>query len=485
MPSDNNHDKSSLIYLAVGILVLVSACLDTIRSLLHHWLAFDGNQSHGLLVVALSAYMIITTLRANRPLNPQPSVFAVAGLALCSLLWYVAAIANIDIIQKILLLPLLTGLFAAILGLRYTRLLLPAIGLLIFAIPVWDFLVPGLVNLASHAVGWMVHMSGIPALIESNSFYLPDGKVDIVGGCSGIKYLTIAIVISYYILITSRSSLYWKIALVVIATALSILMNWIRIFVLILIAYFSEMQSSLVDDHETFGWLLFALVMIPLILLGKRLPLKKNEPIQVMGSTPPSHLTRISIGAIVAILVGPVMLQQIDYRPPDTASIDPLSHLQLQDAELLGPDKSHLLTINHARQSNRHTLRYQRDLIAVEIFDNWQTDTGDKLVPYISSLFDHKLWSKQSEEDLTMADGEEARGLLLQRKPYGELLYVIYWFEVGPYTTSSYSIAKMLQVPAILLGNNFFRAYGVRMQCQTPDCDRARRQTLELANQFR
>lgn len=475
------------ITLLVLLAIFCGAYAGTFATLLTHWLAFDGNQSHGLVVILITAFLLAKQLNQIDASIIRPNGWGLLLLLALSLVWYLAAIANIDIAEQILLPPILAGILFTLLGWPCTRKLLPIIALLIFAIPIWDYLVPGLVEMASVVVGKLVEASKIPALVEGNSFYLPEGKVDIVGGCSGVKYLTIALLISYYILITSYSSLSQKATLLAMAVVLSIVMNWVRIFIIIQVAYLSKMQSALVSDHERFGWLLFAIVLVPLILVGRRLPTQSKhnaqqesplEPAQV-GSQPALYLLVLTG---IAMATGPAALQMLSHQPPGTLATNPFAGMQ--GIEVRADPGAGMLTINSANRISRYRVDNPSATLYVEIAEHWQSSPEDKLVPYISSLYDRSIWSKKASESVVLEDGETVSALQLEKKPFGYAQILVYWFTVGEYHAATYSTAKLLQIPAITFGDNRFQLIAISSGCRLPDCSESRKNVIALANKL-
>ena len=52
---------------------------------------------------------------------------------------------------------------------------------------------------------------------------------------------------------------------------LSVISNLFRVVSIIWIGYSTEMQSSLVNDHYSYGWIIFGLALIPSFWLGLRI----------------------------------------------------------------------------------------------------------------------------------------------------------------------------------------------------------------------
>src|SRR5690606_37908570 len=145
--------------------------------------------------------------------------------------------------------------------------------------------------------------------------------------------------------------------LIAIGTAvlLALLTNWLRIFLLVVIGYQTEMKSSLMEDHEFFGWVLFALVMLPAIYYAPVLPPKaashtespfrvkpllpflalvRGPPLTLLARTAvdaaPQFSLRSSEG-IAAVAPGPVMPVSYPARPLTSPQ-----HVMLQDVAIRG-----------------------------------------------------------------------------------------------------------------------------------------------------
>src|SRR5690606_37229365 len=92
-----------------------------------------------------------------------------------------------------------------------------------------------------------------------------------------------------------------------IAGLLGLIANWIRIFLLILIGYQTKMETPLMADHETFGWVIFGLLILPAIYFA---PMVKTTS-ATRAQTSSRHvkifspLVALAIGPLSAILLNP------------------------------------------------------------------------------------------------------------------------------------------------------------------------------------
>ena len=161
-------------------------------------------------------------------------------------------------------------------------------------------------------VGQLVELAGITAHIDGTTISLPYGQIIIADGCSGLRYMVIALALGHMLACLNHypTQGYWL--SMALALLLGLATNWVRIFVLVLVGYYTQMKSSLVGDHETFGWLLFAAVVLPPLYFA---PLRKGPP-QTLSPTAPPWPRLLAVAGVLAL--GPVLLF-ISQRPPAAA----------------------------------------------------------------------------------------------------------------------------------------------------------------------
>lgn len=464
--SDYNPNKSptSLNYILLTGLALtfIIGFIKTLSVLNQHWLTFDGNLAHGWVIALLSFYLQYHQLKTPNTIK-TPSVVGAAALAVVSFIWFLSALANIDLLQQLSLLSILFAIYWSLFGLTTAIKLIPAISMMIFAIPIWGYLTPSLVDLASYLVTHWIELTAIPALIQGNSFFLPSGQVDIAGGCSGVRYLNVAMALALYIGLSGVFTIKRRASLLLAAIILALLMNWLRIFILILIAYYSEMTHPLINDHENFGWLLFIFVIIPLILLGRK---QYEKPLQEQQSTHKLiHPTSILLTS-AALLLGPILFHL--KAEPATPIVKTISW-DKSDLLITPTQNRFNLTINNANQYQSFLAQYTNKNVGIDLIKNWQNSPEDDLIPYNYSLFS-EVWTQKNKQIIELNNGVSATLLTLERKPYGEHTLLMYWFYIGQYQTHNYKYAKIMQLGAKIQNQNLFTAVGLTLTCEAQGC---------------
>ncbi len=281
-----NIDLSHKFWINLGVMLflLVPACLIypvNLQTLLNKWFLFDESYGHGLIIIGLIVFEIIK--RAELPNLQVPNIKNASGCLLgvlgCYGISYVAALHEIELAGQFAFYGTWVFLLAGAFSFSIWRILFFPLSFFIFAIPIWDLLNPILVNLTSVAVSSAVEPLRLVVYIEENIIEMPFGTLVIADSCSGLRYLIVGLAIAVYALKDSHLPFLTKVKMVILAFILSIIANWVRVFALVLIAYYSDMESSLVVDHDGFGIVLFFVLFLPFFPLLTKLE-KSTTPQQ-------------------------------------------------------------------------------------------------------------------------------------------------------------------------------------------------------------
>ncbi|NGX17074.1 exosortase A [Wenzhouxiangella sp. XN24] len=257
----------------LSILLVGALYWPTLAKLLGRWIS-DPTYSHGFLVAALGAWMTWRAWRRGELEGTRPSWLGLLPIAGAGLAWLLASAASIQVVQQLTLPALVLGAAWALFGWRGFLVFAVPIGVVYFVLPAWDYASPLLQGLTVVAVSEFLHSVGVPAFIHGHRVDLPNGSFEVVEGCSGLHFFMAAAALA-----TIQSYLYigahWaRATLVFAALVVAIVANWIRVAAVIVAGYATDMQHFLVTtDHYYFGWVVFAIMMLPVLYLGRRLEL--------------------------------------------------------------------------------------------------------------------------------------------------------------------------------------------------------------------
>jgi exosortase len=257
----------------------------------------DENYSHGLLVPFIIGY-ILWSQRDKFAAEPaRPSVL-LGGLAVAfSLFALWTGVAGAELYtQRMSLVLLIAGTVVYFLGLRFLRLLLVPLGLLILAIPIpaiiFNKIAFPLQLFASRCAVWSMSMLGIPVLRQGNVIELKPlnsfdtKKLEEVEACSGIRSLmtliTLAVVFAYFTYPRSdnsggpggpfgwwRSFGFWRSVIIVFsAVPIAILTNASRVSGTGILSHYYGTGVADGFFHSFSGWAIYVVAFLLLFLVG-------------------------------------------------------------------------------------------------------------------------------------------------------------------------------------------------------------------------
>ena len=225
------------------------------------WTDWPGETyTHGYLLLLLSLWLIVRDRErlALTPVRPEP--LALIPLALMSVAWVWFWRAAIQELQLLLLPLILYAALRAACGRQVARVVAFPIAFLYFAMPLWGD-INGIVQVLSAKVtGLLLWLTGIPAFMEGDFVRLPAGSIEIAKSCSGLHELIVGLALAAIYGKLSGEPWRRRLQWLGLMGVLSLMVNWVRIFTVVIAAYETDMGSSLVRHHYWLGWWLFAFV---------------------------------------------------------------------------------------------------------------------------------------------------------------------------------------------------------------------------------
>jgi EpsI family protein len=147
-------------------------------------------------------------------------------------------------------------------GAKMVRIVALPILYLFCAIPIWSYLTPLLQDTTAQVATQMSRALGVPVYLEGIYMTIPDGVFLVAEVCAGISYLLAALSLGGFSALLNLRGTWTRLALVILALGAGLVFNWIRVAGIVLIGHHSNMQSPIVHSHITYGWVLFLLVVL-------------------------------------------------------------------------------------------------------------------------------------------------------------------------------------------------------------------------------
>lgn len=448
-----------------GALVLVLVLYrDATMYLAGEWARYeDGPYGHGFLVLAVALYLVY--LRRGRILvrQPCPCAGALLLVAFCVLAWLVAALADVVLLQAIVLWPLTVSLLWALAGRHVTRELLFPVMFMVFALPVWSPLLPLLRDITAGGAFYLVRLFGITAYLEGYEVRLPAGVLSIEAACSGLNYLLAALTLGVFYAWLNYRALRPRLLVVAIAAGAALLANILRVFVIVYLAYITNMQHPFVADHVMLGWYLFGALVLVLLgvdhLLYRRRPAPATPAVSARTAVAAvpcvyGRLQRFLVPFAAALLVvsGPAAAWWLKTRTDNAAPavlVPPPGQAGWAGSASL---QDSWQPVYHGAAGLRR--EYHKHGAKVQLYVGFypQQRQGSELINDLNSIANPADWLLVGTDIRTAgADGLPVIEAEL-RSATGQPRLVWYRYRVaGRYTTSRYA-AKALQVLAQLGG---------------------------------
>jgi exosortase len=274
--------------------------------------------THGYLILLLSLWLVARDRERLAATAVRPEPLALIPLVLVSVAWVWLWRAAIQELQ-LLLLPLIlyVALFAAF-GRRMARAVAFPIGVLYFAMPLWGD-INGIVQaLSAKVTGALLWTTGIPAYMDGDFVRLPTGSIEIARSCSGLHELIVGLALAAIYGKLSGEPWRRRLQWLGLMGALSLMVNWVRIFTVVIAAYETDMRSSLVKHHYWLGWWLFAFVFAAFLWwTGRAAPLSRppsrNEADHPRGQSSDVPVSSAPLAWTLAVLaVAPMLAYGMD-----------------------------------------------------------------------------------------------------------------------------------------------------------------------------
>ena len=292
------------------------------------WLDHDSpTYMHGYLLLLISAALIWRSGEHAPPLSLQPDKTGMALLAVLGLILVVCTQTGLRT-PAMTLLPAVAALAVlALFGKAVFQRCLFAIGFLFFALPLCSSINSVLQWGTVFAVRGMLTVADVPVLFEANRVHLPSGSFEVAGGCSGLHFLIAALAIAALLGELNGDTLRRRRKVMILAAAMAIAMNWLRVFSIVLVGHLSQMQNYIVaKSHYGYGWVLFAIMMMVFLYIERRIPWETVPvPDSQSAAAPvrqnPSQPVAASLALAVLVLLLPPLWQSLAARPAQLPSV--------------------------------------------------------------------------------------------------------------------------------------------------------------------
>lgn len=450
--------------------------------------------NHGFLVLGGTLFLLYRRRHALKALTLNGSPLGLLFLAGSIAVLILSQAADIRVF-RLALVPLIIIFWGwSIWGKTFLSSAGGPLLLLIFAVPVWDDLSPLLQHITVFFNTILLRAADIPATIHEFFITLDVGTFFVENGCSGVRYMMVALFLAaFYGLLYFRSNI--RIALLIIAAGLlSMVANWIRVFGIIAAGHYTNMETSLIEDHELFGWAVFIVVtLVPLFFISGKLEQALPETNDTSSDghpearkTNPKYTSlKWPVIASLLLLLPLIVPAALDARTESTANAwapnlpapesgwsGPLRHASIWQPDYVKPDINlgGVFVSDDLQQVQLQITGYRRQA------------QNKELIYYGNQLFNRKEWKLISNASRPVTSNQGVNPGIVNEsviKKNGENAYVILWswYQVGDQFTSSRTDARIKGALNKLLGDARGALWALAGRCEglkSPDCSEQR-----------
>jgi EpsI family protein len=470
--------------LLIGSMMLLAVLLyrETAMAMWGLWMAeYNPTYSHGPLLLLVSLYILYREWRQHSDeLHLKVSYVALICLVGSSLVWFVAGLGSVQLVQMLALISVLCFILIALLGLRQAKPFLFPVLLMIGAIPVWGILVKYLQTISAIVAGWITTATIRPSIREGMFIHIPAGSFEVTEGCSGIAYFIVSVIIGVLFVYTNQIALKKAVYFVLASMLVAIIANIIRVYVIVLSGQLTDMQSYFVqEEHFSLGWVIFAIgISIALWQAGRFLPAQlkqvtQNDSHNAESETrSPKLVQQPAQGFGIALLVvaiglGPVTAEA--YRedlsqgnnftimlPDAIGNYNKAPYTDTYHPEIQAGDASQ--EASYVGLKNDSKIYFYMNYF-------YSQHQGAEAVSDNNHLADRHHWRQLSSQVINpevdgYSDVQESR---LQARN-GEKRIVWHWYETNNVRTSLHWLAKLHNVMGILKGDPSIRMVVVAVE---------------------
>lgn len=226
--------------------------------------------SHGFVLLIVAIFLAIQRLPLI-PANAAPSRWYLPILVLSLLFILVARLSELHVVAQYGLMGVVGAMVLGLWGWRGVQALFVPLLLLFLAVPMPGYLEVNLtaeLKLISSKVGAvLLQQVGVPVFNEGNIIDLGSYRLQVADACSGLNYMIPLVAIGVMVAGFLNTTLWRRIAVVLLTIPLTVAMNILRIAIAGLLVKYVGPETAEGFIHDFEGWMVFVASLVLLLPL--------------------------------------------------------------------------------------------------------------------------------------------------------------------------------------------------------------------------
>jgi len=452
--------KSVHLLFVASLTIFLLANLSALWAIVDEWNS-DGPYSHGFLGILVVGYAFWVKRESIVPSDNSGISFIISMIGLLGSLsvHFVAMLSSIQQLQQLALFFIILFLFSAFYGFKTLKALALPFVMLFLIFPVWNVLQFPLRELSTAAGVWGPELIGISVGRDDYRLSTAGGLFDVEPACSGLGFFMVSALLAFFVSFFNKLSTKKTIVFLVICLAVAVLANWLRVIIIIVVGTYTEMNHFIVHDHLTFGWIVFALCLLPLIYIARTYfdgsAINKVEAEALLAETE----TTVNNAQVITVFSVIIIFVAVAYWVPSRFNDNyALTVPSLTNYEMASDSKSYSPNWKPYSQgaSQERFFYYTKEALGFQVYlaDYVKQEQASEMIYVENYLFDKEFWYKLADEKLSLNNNSSLQetNLVLVQKTATRYRFIASWYVINGTLTSDKKYAKLLEVKATLAG---------------------------------
>lgn len=295
-PPTSPRNSASIALLLVWISI-IGIYYEQVLLVVESWEKLPSH-AHGYVVLVVVGFLLWRKRHILGSVAISPSYGGFIVFSIFCVAAFTGEIVSAYVVVQFSVVFMLLSSAWAIMGYSLFRTILGPMCFLFFAIPFGQDILPILMDWTANATVAGLRASGIPVLQQDRNFVIPSGSWSVIEACAGVRYLFTSFFVGSLFAYLTYQRWHKRLGFVIAIVLLSLLANWLRAYVIVMVAHLTNNQWGLGMSHLTLGWIIFALIVWTTFAIGSRWsdPVPNSSNISVTGEI---SLSKVFLVAVV------------------------------------------------------------------------------------------------------------------------------------------------------------------------------------------
>lgn len=473
----------------LGLAIILLTNVTVLSTIFDEWNS-NGPYSHGFLGFAVVLYVLWLQRYCFLNVRHTPSFIAAILLLICCLGLLVAYLASVQQLQQLMLFVVIVFYTTSIYGFSILKKLFFPILMLALILPIWNVFQMPLRELSTLVGEVGPRLWGIEVERDNYNLSTFGGVFAVEEACSGLGFFMVAALFAACVSFFNNLGLTKSIKFLLICLSFSLLANWLRITIIIIVGSYTHMQHFVVQDHLTFGWAVFSVFLVPLIYLSRHyfgveekeevFTEKTIKDISVINK-PHLFITYVILISFICALYWIPSRYDEHYRFKLPAFKD---YQLVSINKLSSPNWSPIL---HGVSSESFNFVVKGELgIQVYLANYIKQSQASEMIYVENRLYNENRWSlvEKSQADIETNQLNRQVNLLYLSRGQGRSRLIAYWYVVNGVHTENKKRAKLEEMRSAIIGKPGATLIAFSIDYRTLDEANTRQQMFDFIQEF-